>query len=230
MKVTDMLIPRYYFSNDFRDFQKYFFSQPHTVRTFRKNEYLWNYGEPVTHIFYIMSGVARTTLEHENGSRKISSFHSEGTVFPGCHRSVFKREQSIATAAVTDMETLCFSNDDFLKMLTENPQLMLSTVDWYASYINLLLYESAHQDYNSSFVKLCNLLYLFSRNSPTGERGRIDLTQESIAEILAVTRISAARCLGRLRDEKIIIPHRSWIQIIDQKALEAYCSSETLQS
>lgn len=230
MKVTDMLIPRYYFSNDFRDFQKYFFSQPHTVRTFRKNEYLWNYGEPVTHIFYIMSGVARTTLEHENGSRKISSFHSEGTVFPGCHRSVFKIEQSIATAAVTDMETLCFSNDDFLKMLTENPQLMLSTVDWYASYINLLLYESAHQDYNSSFVKLCNLLYLFSRNSPTGERGRIDLTQESIAEILAVTRISAARCLGRLRDEKIIIPHRSWIQIIDQKALEAYCSSETLQS
>ncbi|HJC89874.1 MAG TPA: Crp/Fnr family transcriptional regulator [Candidatus Mediterraneibacter excrementigallinarum] len=225
-----MLIPRYYFSNDFRDFQKYFFSQPHTVRTFRKNEYLWNYGEPVTHIFYIMSGVARTTLEHENGSRKISSFHSEGTVFPGCHRSVFKIEQSIATAAVTDMETLCFSNDDFLKMLTENPQLMLSTVDWYASYINLLLYESAHQDYNSSFVKLCNLLYLFSRNSPTGERGRIDLTQESIAEILAVTRISAARCLGRLRDEKIIIPHRSWIQIIDQKALEAYCSSETLQS
>ena len=230
MKVTDMLIPRYYFSNDFRDFQKYFFSQPHTVRTFRKNEYLWNYGEPVTHIFYIMSGVARTTLEHENGSRKISSFHSEGTVFPGCHRSVFKIEQSIATAAVTDMETLCFSNDDFLKMLTENPQLMLSTVDWYASYINLLLYASAHQDFNSSFVKLCNLLYLFSRNSPTGERGRIDLTQESIAEILAVTRISAARCLGRLRDEKIIIPHRSWIQIIDQKALEAYCSSETLQS
>lgn len=230
MKVTDMLIPRYYFSNDFRDFQKYFFSHPHTVRTFRKNEYLWNYGEPVTHIFYIMSGVARTTLEHENGSRKISSFHSEGTVFPGCHRSVFKIEQSIATAALTDMETLCFSNDDFLKMLTENPQLMLSTVDWYASYINLLLYESAHQDYNSSFVKLCNLLYLFSRNSPTGERGRIDLTQESIAEILAVTRISAARCLGRLRDEKIIIPHRSWIQIIDQKALEAYCSSETLQS
>ena len=225
-----MLIPRYYFSNDFRDFQKYFFSQPHTVRTFRKNEYLWNYGEPVTHIFYIMSGVARTTLEHENGSRKISSFHSEGTVFPGCHRSVFKIEQSIATAALTDMETLCFSNDDFLKMLTENPQLMLSTVDWYASYINLLLYESAHQDYNSSFVKLCNLLYLFSRNSPTGERGRIDLTQESIAEILAVTRVSAARCLGRLRDEKIIIPHRSWIQIIDQKALEAYCSSETLQS
>lgn len=128
------------------------------------------------------------------------------------------------------METFCFSSNDFLQMLTENPQLMLSTLDWYASYINLLLYESAHQDYNSSFVRLCNLLYLFSRNSPSGEHGRINLTQESIAEILTVTRVSAARSLGRLRDEKIIIPHRSRIQIIDQKALESYCSDETLQS
>lgn len=225
-----MLIPRYYFSNDFVNFQEYFRTQPHTVRTFRKNEYLWNYGDPITHIFYILSGVARTTLEHENGFRKISSFHSEGTVFPGCHRSVFKIEQSIATMAVTEMETFCFSSNDFLQMLTENPQLMLSTLDWYASYINLLLYESAHQDYNSSFVRLCNLLYLFSRNSPSGEHGRINLTQESIAEILTVTRVSAARSLGRLRDEKIIIPHRSRIQIIDQKALESYCSDETLQS
>lgn len=225
-----MLIPRYYFSNDFVNFQEYFRIQPHTVRTFRKNEYLWNYGDPITHIFYILSGVARTTLEHENGSRKISSFHSEGTVFLDCHRSVFKIEQSIATMAVTEMETFCFSSNDFLQMLTENPQLMLSTLDWYASYINLLLYESAHQDYNSSFVRLCNLLYLFSRNSPSGEHGRINLTQESIAEIFTVTRVSAARSLGRLRDEKIIIPHRSWIQIIDQKALESYCSDETLQS
>ena len=94
----------------------------------------------------------------------------------------------------------------------------------------LLLYESAHQDYNSSFVKLCNLLYLFTQNSPGGRTDRIDLTQENIAEILTVTRVNAARSLGRLRDEKIIVPHRRWIEIIDQKALEAYCSLETLQS
>lgn len=79
---------------------------------------------------------------------------------------------------------------------------MLNTLDWYASYINLLLYESAHQDYNSSFVKLCNLLYLFTQNSPDGRTDRIDLTQENIAEILTVTRVNAARSLGRLRDEK----------------------------
>ena len=70
----------------------------------------------------------------------------------------------------------------------------------------------------------------FSRNSPGNESGRIDLTQENIAEILTVTRVNAARNLGRLRDERIIVPHRRWIEIIDQQALEDYCSEETLQA
>ena len=69
-----------------------------------------------------------------------------------------------------------------------------------------------------------------SRNSPGNESGRIDLTQENIAEILTVTRVNAARNLGRLRDERIIVPHRRWIEIIDQQALEDYCSEETLQA
>ena len=66
-----MLIPRYYFSNDYTDFYEYFLTQPHTRKTFRKNDCLWNPGEPVTHVYYIISGIALTVLEHENGSRKI---------------------------------------------------------------------------------------------------------------------------------------------------------------
>ena len=225
-----MLIPRYYFSNDFKEFYDFFLSYPHVKKLYHKDEYLWDFGKPVTHIHYITSGVALTVLEHENGFRKISSFHSEGTVFPGCHKAVFKIEQAIATIALSEVETLCFSNDIFLQMLSENHHLMFRTLDWYATYINLLLYESAHQDYNNSFIKLCNLLYLFIQNSPSKEKYRINLTQENIAEILTVTRVNAAKNLARLRDEKIIIPHRKWIEIINQKALEAYCSMETLKS
>ncbi len=225
-----MLIPRYYFSNDYTDFYEYFLTQPHTRKTFRKNDCLWNPGEPVTHVYYIISGIALTVLEHENGSRKISALHSAGTVFPGSHRAVFKIEHSISTIALSDMETLCFPNDYFLQMICEYKELTLRTLDWNASYINLLLYESAHQDYNNSFLKLCNLLYLFSQNSPEENGRRISLTQENIAEILTVTRVNAARNLSRLRDEQIIVSHRKWIEIINPQALEAYCSQETLKS
>lgn len=224
-----MLIPRYYFSHDFEDFQEYFFSKPHTCLTFQKGDFLWKSGEPLTNVYYIVSGIALTTLEHENGSRKISSLHSSGTVFPGCHRLSFKIEQSIVTTALSTLEVLCFTKETFLEMFCSNKELSLYVLDWYASYINLLLYESAHQEYNSSFIKLCNLLYLFSQNSPKGTENHIHLTQENIAEILTMTRVHVARNLSRLRDEHIIIPHRKWIELIDLPALESYCSRETLK-
>lgn len=225
-----MLIPRYYFSNDYHDFYDYFLSHPHSKKSFSKNDYLWSPGEPLSYVYYIRSGIALTTIEHENGFRKICSLHSGGTVFPVSHQAVFKIEQSIVTTALSDMEVLCFTNDLFLSMLSDNKELNLRTLDWYAAYINLLLYESAHQDYNNSFIKLCNLLYLFSQNSPERDACRVSLTQENIAEILTVTRVNVARNIARLRNEQIIVPHRKWIEIINADALESYCSQETLKS
>ena len=57
-----MLIPRYYFSNDYTDFYEYFLTQPHTRKTFRKNDCLWNPVEPVTHVYYITVSYTHLTL------------------------------------------------------------------------------------------------------------------------------------------------------------------------
>lgn len=177
-----MLIPRYYFYNDFTELYDYFLTQPHIKKTFLKNEYLWKPGEPLSIIF----------------------------------------------KALSEMEVLSFTREDFYRMFQDNPKLNALMFEWYAMYINLLIYESAHQEYNNSFIKLCNLLYLFSQNSPSGQSLRVDLTQENIADILTVNRVNAARSLLRLRDEGIIEPHRKWIEILDLDALASYCSQETL--
>lgn len=223
-----MLIPRYYFSNDFAHLYDYFKSQPHTVKVFHKGDYLWSIGEFLTRVYYVKSGIVQTLVEHEEGYQKIISFHTTGTVFPGCHQFMYKIEQSIVSRACCDVETLCFRREDFYNMYQTNPQLNAQVLEWYAMYINLLLYENAHQEYNKSFIKVCNLLYLFSKNSPYGASGRIDLSQENIADILTINRVNAAKCLSRLRDEQIILSHRKWIEIINFSALEAYCSQETL--
>ena len=68
-----------------------------------------------------------------------------------------------------------------------------------------------------------------SQNGPEGSGPNIYLTQENIAEILTTTRVNIARSLARLRDEKIIIPHRKWIELSDLNRLASYCSRETLK-
>lgn len=225
-----MLIPRYFFSNDYERLYDYFLSQPHKKRTFHKGDYLWKPGEFIQQVYYIKSGICVTCAEHEDGYQKILFFHSKGTVFPGFHKSLFKIEKSIITKAISDMLTLEFDREDIYRMFQENNQLSSIAFESYAKLINLLIYETAHQDYNNSFIKLCNLLYLFFQNSPGRNPYHIELSQENIAEILTISRVNAAKCLSRLRDEGIIISHRKWIELLDIQALQNYCSNETLLS
>lgn len=210
-----MLIPRYYFFNDYAELYDYFVSRPHKERKFHKNEYLWELDEPIRRVYYIKSGICQTLATHEDGYQKILFFHSKGTLFPGFHESFFKIEKSIVTKAVSDMETLEFSRESVYQMFQENRHLSNIAFESYAKLINLLIYETAHQDYNNSFIKLCNLLYLFSQNSPNGRTNHIVLSQENIADILTINRVNAAKCLSRLRDEGIIVSHRKWIEIVD---------------
>ena len=127
-----MLIPRYYFADDYTDFYEYFLSHPHVRKRFRKHEYLWAPGEPLTHVYYIISGIALTSLEHEDGFRKISSMHSKGTLFPGCHQVEFKIEQSIVTTALSDMEVLSFTKAEMLHMFYDNRELSVRMLNWYS--------------------------------------------------------------------------------------------------
>ena len=223
-----MLLPRYYFSGDFEPLHDYFLSQPHTKRLFQKGDYLWRPGEFIQRVYFIESGITVTSAEHEDGYRKILFFHSKGSVFPGFHRSLFKIERTLVTQALSPVKALEFSADQVYRMFQENSQLSTIAFESYAKLINLLIYETAHQDYNNVFLKLCNLLYLFSQNSPSGDPTHIELTQENIANILTINRVNAAKALARLRDEGIIISHRKWIELVDLEALERHCSQETL--
>lgn len=219
-----MLTPRYLFTGDFATFQAYFRTQPHQERTFRKGDHLWAPGEPLRELYYILSGVAQTSTAHENGRRKITSFHGSGTVFPGYHQQDFRIEGAIATVALTDMQTLSFTREQFGRMFADNAPLAAQVVEWYATYVNLLLYETAHQEYNSTFRKLCNLLYLLAAHQPGAA---LDMTQDDLADLLGVSRVQLTRALSALRRQGIIRTHRGRVEIADLSALAQHCSLET---
>ena len=88
-------------------------------------------------------------------------------------------------------------------------------------YVNLLLYETAHQEYNSTF------LYLLPARKPSPCGCVIDMTQDDLADILGVSRVQLTRALAMLRERDILRTHRGHIEITDRTALAAYCSLET---
>lgn len=222
-----MLTPRCFFSEDFRSFQDYFFSQPHRRRTFARGDYLWRPERPFESVHYILSGVSQNYVEHENGRRKIISFHGPGTLFPGYHRQDYKIERSLITRALSPMEVLEFSKEEFRLMFAHNGNLSAAVVEWYAMYVNLLLYDTAHQEYNSSFLKLCNLLYLLADSPVGGRQGVLNLTQDDLADLLGISRVNLTRGLAQLRRREILRTRRGLVELLDLPALAQCCSEET---
>lgn len=222
-----MLIPRYIFTDDFSDMKSLIETEPYTEMMLAVGDFLWSPAEPLEYIHYIMSGIARTYLVHETGRRKIISYHGVGTIFPVFHELDFKLEQSLVTEAMTPMKTWRFRWADIKRLVEQQPKLYRNMVAWYARYVNLLLFETAHQEYNSGFVKVCNVLWLLHSAKQQASVATLELAQEELAELLGMSRVNVTRHLGRLRSEGIIDTSRKCISIIRLDALLKYCSGET---
>lgn len=223
-----MLMPRYYFADDFLAFYEYFLSQPHMVRTFRKGDYLWRPGQPYDRVQYYVSGASVHFSEHESGRRKIISFHGPGTLFPGYHTNDFRIEQVLTTVALSEMEVLEFTVPQFKMMFEKNAALAENVVNWYSKYVNRFLFETIHQEFNSSQVKLCNLLYLLTMNQPSNSGPVIEMTQEDIADILGMSRVQITRELTNLRSMEILSTARGKLIVTDLPGLASLCTEETM--
>lgn len=223
-----MLTPRYIFANDFKDFYPYFLSQPNKRKTFHKGEYLWTPGSLCEKIHYIISGAAIHYADHKNGRRKIISIHASGTVYPGYHLADYKIELLLTTVALSDMEVLEFTIEEFQQMFESNTALSEQVVNWYSMYVNRFLFESIHQEYNSSLIKICNLLYILNATQTSLHTLTIEITQDEIAEMLGLSRVQLTRGLSELRKRGIIMTSRRKIKVIDLPALKELCTEEAL--
>ncbi len=225
------------YKDDFSPFLDELRELPHAERRFSRGEYLWRPGDLIEQVHYIAEGVARTSFINDDGRAKALFYHGAGMVFPGCHESQFAIERSIVTEAMGPMKTLEFDRAEFLALARRNAAIGSAMFENYARYINLLIFESAHQERNEALVKLCNVLELLARDAARGRAGagpdgsrvsscRINCSQEDLAEILAMNRVSVARLMGKLADAGVVATHRGWVEILDREALLSRCTGE----
>lgn len=223
----NQVLPKYYFSGEFAAFYPQLLSLPHRETFYSSGELLWRIGEPITKIFYFHSGLAQCYVEHEDGHRKNLSFHGKDTIFPGVQKTDFKIEKSIQLKALTDIAATAFERKEFYQFCLDHPSLLAQLYEMQSAYINMLIYDAAHQRYNNTFLKVCNFLFLMARNGGASSPS-ITISQENIADTLGVGRNHVTKSLSRLRQEKIIELRRCHIEIIDFDQLVNYCSLETI--
>ncbi len=225
-RATDY-VPRLFLTKDFLPYKDRLERLPHVERTFKRGERLWKLGDYIDRVYYIETGVVQANVVHENGHEKLIWFVGNGSVYPGCHETQFRIEKSIEAVAFFDTQALEFPRAQFREAVLHDPELASAELEFYAKMINIGLYDTAHQEYNDAFTRVCNLLYLLSIGD-LATPGHIINSQKGLSDMLGIERANVARHLSRLAKEGIIKTHRGWVEIVDSDALLSYCSYETM--
>lgn len=218
-----MQTPRYYFSDEFKKFEEVIKNSNSKLEYFKKGEYLSATGEELDKIYYILDGTVKMSLIHESGREKTFSFHGPGTLIPYYYPSKFKLEKSLLLYAVTDIDVLSVDKLDFAGILESNFELCNIHFDVYVKLVNLLMYDIGNQLFNDSLVKTCNFLYSYLKIGES-KNNIIDISQDELASIVGLNRISVAKNLKLLRDQDVIKTSRNRIVIVDSQKLLQLCS------
>lgn len=219
-----MIYSMYFFSEDFLPFKTLLEALPSKPCFFKEGEYLWRPGDTIEYLHYIESGVLQFAINHPSGREKIISFHGRDTLFPMIDEGLVNLEHALEAQVLTDTRTTAFKRDDVYDLVQSNPKFSLGILNWYTRFVNLLLYEAGHQEYNDGFSKLCNIMYLLLCRDKT----ELFITQERLGQILGMSRVHINRFLGRLKEEGIIQTKRMRIEVLDKNRLKEYCSDATI--
>lgn len=219
-------LPRFFNAGDYAEVLPAMLEVPHRKQHFAEGDFLWAPGEPLTHCHYILSGVAKMEYIHEDGHTRILDLHGPGALSPECSDTPFRIERSLCLVALTDAAALTFKRDNLHALAAHDPVFATVVIETYAHYINVLIYQLTHQDYNELPLRIVNLLYLLAREN---EGHEVRLTQGELAQMLGTNRVNVAKTLGSLKEEGIIESGRRHIAVKDMVALAARCTEETRQ-
>lgn len=219
-----MMLTRYFFIDEFSEFEEVLRSYPHIVEHFHSQTYLGDPGSTIKKVYYIVSGLTQVSVVHDSGEDKIFAFWGQGGIFPLiCSEQDFYLEHSILQKAMSEVVTLSFSTEVFRQIMMEHPEIACECIDHYCRWSNLLLFNATTSAYETVRTRVCNLLYTYLYYLPNKKRC-VNLEQKDIASIVGASRVSVARCLAELREEGIVATSRGKLYVMDADSLKTHTS------
>ncbi len=225
-----MLYPRYYYRDDFKQFEPFLLTKKPDIHTFHSGAFLNGYVIGYDTIYYILQGVGKMSALHESGEHSILSYHGPGTMYPliRCGEQ-FKLENNLFFQALTDMEVMVFSGKEIVAFMQENNEFSEQTVRLFNRYINMLVCRIVDREHGNALSAISNLLYiLFCDNFYSCRTNELTISQGEIAEITGMSRVHVNRTLQALVSQGSIVTRSGSILLTDLKKLEENCSQDVV--
>lgn len=220
-----MILPRFYFSDDFASFEELVLQNGGTLKKFEKGQVLEDAHSVNLTSYFIKKGIAKLSCLNEEGKERVLLFHGKGSIYPvNCIGDHFPTEDFMLFTAVSDMEVLAFPAMNVIPMTAQDHDFTVAVMNYYCRYANLMLTRSLLVTYNDTMQLVASVLYLMAKSHPTQDN-ILDITQEELGNITGLSRMQITRVLGDLRQDNIVKTNRGKIVVLDAAGLKSRCSA-----
>ncbi len=169
------------------------------VNKYARSAVVFGQGDPATDVFYVQLGSVKLSVLSRTGKEAVVAILGPGDFFgEGCLAGQPRR---MATASVLSASTiLCIEKSQMLEMLHKEPAL----ADRFLTHMlarNIRIEEDLiDQLFNSSEKRLARALLLLARYGKEDQPLPLNLSQETLAEMVGTTRSRVNFFMNKFRD------------------------------
>lgn len=193
------------------------------ARQFGPNETIFSEGEPAAFLPIVISGKVKMVRYPEIGKEIIIGIFTENQMF--AVPPVFDGGPFPASAiAMEATKLLLVRRDDFLAVLSENPEFSMTVINWMCgmlrektSVIKNLAIASPEQRVGNVLLQLVS-----KEPGPNGGPARISVRRQDIAEMAGLTTETTIRATRKLAERSLVRIVHGKIFIDDTDALQRF--------
>jgi CRP-like cAMP-binding protein len=192
-----------------------------TIERYQKNQKIFGQGDVAESIFFIHKGKVKKTVLSEHGKEAVVGIFSEGQFFgEACLEGAAVR--TTTSHAMEDCLITSISKSAMLAALSSEPRFSAFFIAYLLSRNSRIEDDLIDQLFNSSERRLARLLVLLANfgQASGAKPTAIDLSQETLAEMIGTTRSRVSFFMNKFRKKgyidyngKIVV-HRSLLDAV----------------
>lgn len=192
-----------------------------TRRDFSANTPIFRTGEAAEGLYGILSGSIFIAGPADNGEELTFDREAEG-VWVGARAILGDGARVVTVTAATDVVTAYISHEDIQRILRQNPEFYADFMALSQDSLMLLLRLVANLAVARTEVRL-GLRLLHLQETTADHDGWIDVSQDRLAEFVAVSLPTVQRTIRKLADLGLVQAGYGRVRIKDRAALLLFC-------
>ncbi len=192
-----------------------------TVENYEKKDTIYHTGNVPRHIFYVKSGMVKTSMFNDDGKEFITGLYGEGQ-FVGLIDLFSNDPYAESAKFISQGNCSCISREDFLKAIYENKDLAMYVYTKLHFSVNIRKNRLLHLAYDSVRKRTADCLLWLNDiyNAKQEFPFAISFAREDLAAMVGTAKESLIRTLSSFKEEGLIETNTSEITIYSDQKLK----------